>query len=112
MLGLLKTLVTEESAFGRFHSARLSSMSRYGDLLPDFLLRDIAAPVLFIQCEQSFFTGPDGGAPESDDWRAAAWDPSFTVRPVPANHFTIVEDAAEMTAQVIGEWLDTLNETD
>ncbi len=105
---LVAGLLEKESAFGGFHSARLSGMMRYGELLAGLPLRQIDAPVLFVQCLQSFFPDSGDGSPESDSWRATSWDPSHTVRTVQANHFDIVEDKAATTAQVIEEWLGSM----
>jgi thioesterase domain-containing protein len=105
---LIVGLLEKESAFGGFHSARLSGMVRYGELLAGIPVPRIDTPVLFVQCLESFFPGSDPDSANSDSWRTTSWDAGHTVRTVAANHFDIVEAKAEITAQVIDEWLDAM----
>lgn len=95
-------MLDKESSFGQFDAARLTGMSRYMDLIPKFHLGSLKAPVLFVRAQDSFL--PD---PESDEWRASAWDPAHTVLESPGTHFTIVEDDAPTTAATITAWLDS-----
>jgi hypothetical protein len=97
-------LFEKEAAFGTFDTARLSGMGRWVELVPELALSTVNAPVLFVQCTQSF---AGGEVVELTTGRAAPWEPEHTLREVRANHFTIVEDDAEQTAQVIDEWLRT-----
>ncbi|WP_301549379.1 type I polyketide synthase, partial [Planomonospora parontospora] len=103
--GLAKELVfgmlEMEQAFGGFDSARLSTMGRYGELLVDMPPARVEAPVLFVQCQESFAGTGEG----LEDWRAAPWDPAHTLRTVPADHFSILENRAAETARVIEDWL-------
>jgi acyl transferase domain-containing protein/short-subunit dehydrogenase/pimeloyl-ACP methyl ester carboxylesterase len=99
---LAVVLLEKESVFGKFDSARLSGMNAYIDLLPGFDLGQIDAPVLFLRADKSFMDPDD----PTDNWRAAAWDPTHTVVTVPGStHFTIVEDHAAATAQAVNDWL-------
>ncbi|TDQ04389.1 acyl transferase domain-containing protein [Labedaea rhizosphaerae] len=98
-------LFEKEAAFGTFDTARLSGMGRWVELVPALPSPKVAAPVLFVQCTQSFAGGSIVDLPPAA--RAAAWEPEHTTREVRANHFTIVEDDAEKTAQLIDEWLRT-----
>ncbi|WP_153054683.1 thioesterase domain-containing protein, partial [Planomonospora sphaerica] len=103
--GLAKELVfgmlEMEQVFGGFDSARLSTMGRYGELLVDMPPARVEAPVLFVQCQESFAGTGEG----LEDWRAAPWDPAHTLRTVPADHFSILENRAAETARVIEDWL-------
>ncbi|WP_405162771.1 SDR family NAD(P)-dependent oxidoreductase [Nocardia sp. NBC_01499] len=109
-IGIAKELVfgmlDMESAFGGFDSARLSSMGRYADLLRGMAPGRIAAPVLFVQCLESFFAEPMDAADTS--WQAQPWDATQVLRPVEANHFTMLESQAGATAEVIEQWLGAL----
>ncbi|MFC4535734.1 KR domain-containing protein, partial [Sphaerisporangium dianthi] len=98
-------LFEKESALGGFDSARLSAMGRWVDVVPELLLGEVDAPVLFVQCAKSFYDSPDGG----DTWRATPLRPSHTLRAVEANHFTMVEEDAAETARVVEEWLGHLS---
>ncbi|MFJ7201490.1 MULTISPECIES: thioesterase domain-containing protein, partial [unclassified Streptomyces] len=97
----------KESAFGQFDSSRLSAMGRWVELVPQLPLTAVESPVLFVQCTQSFVPDGDDPSPEMADGRAEPWEATHTLRTVRANHFTLVEDRAEETAQVIDEWLDS-----
>jgi hypothetical protein len=52
------------------------------------------------------------GAPEStsDNWRTEPWESDHTLRPVPANHFNLVEEQAQVTAEAIEAWLVTIEQ--
>ncbi|MFE0201101.1 SDR family NAD(P)-dependent oxidoreductase [[Kitasatospora] papulosa] len=102
---LAGALVDRDSEFGLFDTTGLSAMRAYFDLLPQFRLDPLAAPVLFVGAERSFLSG-DAGSPEADDgWRARPWHQDHTYRTVPATHFTIVEEDAEHTARTVEEWI-------
>ncbi|MFC4069027.1 type I polyketide synthase, partial [Actinoplanes subglobosus] len=95
-------LVRRDAEFGLFDSAGLSAMSRYFELLPMFALEPVNVPVLFVGAEQPFFEDGTSG------WQARPWSGGHRLRTVPANHFTIVEEAAGATAEVVAEWLADL----
>ena len=106
---LLFGLLEKESSFGRFHSARLSGMKWYGDLLPDFPNGPVEAPVLFVQCTESFIPAPADGAAEWSGWRAKPWDGTQALRTVQAHHFSMVEERSDETARIVEEWLRGLD---
>ncbi|MFE2147457.1 KR domain-containing protein, partial [Streptomyces sp. NPDC059456] len=105
MDGLALGMFDKEAAFGEFDSTRLSAMGRWVELVPDLPLDSVAAPVLFVQCTQSFVPDGDDPSPELTQGKAEPWDPAHTLRPVAANHFTIVEERADDTARVLEDWL-------
>ncbi|MFE2677881.1 SDR family NAD(P)-dependent oxidoreductase [Streptomyces hygroscopicus] len=54
--------------------------------------------------------GLDGAPPEltgPDDWQTS-WPQSYTVTQTPGDHFTLLEEHADKTAQVVLEWLTGL----
>ncbi|GAA4526123.1 type I polyketide synthase [Amycolatopsis samaneae] len=93
-----------ESAFGGFDSARLSTMGRYGELMPLVDPGRIGAPVLFVQCLEWFAEPGPGGEPVL----AEPWDSTQTCRTLLANHFTMLEGKSAETARLVEEWLGTL----
>ncbi|WUQ23240.1 SDR family NAD(P)-dependent oxidoreductase [Streptomyces sp. NBC_00236] len=103
--GLALGMFDKEAVFGRFDSSRLSAMGRWVELVPQLPLTPVEAPVLFVQCTQSFVPDGDDASPDLLNGRAEPWEDAHTLRTVRANHFTLVEDRAEQTAQVIDEWL-------
>ncbi|MGW1507444.1 thioesterase domain-containing protein, partial [Streptomyces mirabilis] len=107
--GMVLSMLEKESTLGRFDSYRLSTMGRYVELVPKLVTEPIDAPVLFVQCTETFSSaGTEDTAGHGDDWQAKPWDPSHAVRTVAANHFSILEEGAEDTARIIEEWIGTL----
>lgn len=105
MDGLALGMFDKEAAFGEFDTTRLSAMGRWVELVPNLPLDSVAAPVLFVQCTQSFVPDGDDPSPELTQGKAEPWEPAHTLRPVAANHFTIVEERADDTARVLEDWL-------
>ncbi|BFV56580.1 hypothetical protein KCMC57_up16840 [Kitasatospora sp. CMC57] len=106
--GMVISMLEKERMFGRFDSARLATMGRYVELVPKIVPGRIEAPVLFVQCLEAF-SDPNAesarAVPESDDWMAHPWDSSQDVRQVRANHFSMLESEAAVTAAAIEDWL-------
>ncbi|MDW6065212.1 hypothetical protein SAZ11_54500 [Streptomyces sp. FXJ1.4098] len=99
--GLLDQIFRSESEFGEFHSARLSGMAHWFEIAAHLEYDPVPVPVLFLQCAEGF----PGAEPEFDRWRSSPLDPSHTVRPMAANHFSVIEEKAADTARAIEEWL-------
>uniref|UniRef100_UPI0020B89927 type I polyketide synthase n=1 Tax=Streptomyces sp. AC512_CC834 TaxID=2823691 RepID=UPI0020B89927 len=106
--GMVLSMLEKESTLGRFDSYRLSTMGRYVELVPKLKTEPLDAPVLFVQCTESFsLPGTEDTTSYEDDWQAKPWDPAHDVRTVKANHFSILEESAEDTARIIEEWITT-----
>jgi polyene macrolide polyketide synthase len=101
--GLFESVFQTEAYFGGFHSARLSALAHWYHIWPDIEIGAVDVPVLFVQCTEPF----EGMAPESDDWRSTPVDPAHTLRTLAANHFSILEDKAADTAELVKNWLET-----
>jgi hypothetical protein len=78
-------------------------MGRYVELLPEFTMQTVAAPVLFVQAGELFEMG--SGDQAAVNWQAT-WESAHTVLTVPGTHFTIAEQNAGTTAQAIEGWLE------
>jgi thioesterase domain-containing protein len=98
---LFDAVFRTEKNFGGFNSARLSAMAHWLTLWPEIEIGQVDVPVLFVQCTEPL----DGVPSESDGWRSTPVDSSHTVRPLAANHFSMLEDHAEDTARLVEEWL-------
>ncbi|MFF8911511.1 alpha/beta fold hydrolase, partial [Streptomyces olivaceoviridis] len=97
-------LLEMESAFGPYRSAELTAMSRYFHFLPALTRETVKAPVLFVGVEKSFIPDTDSG--DSADFpRALPWDPAHSFVTSSGNHFSLIEEDAEETAGIIGQWL-------
>ncbi|WP_329406153.1 type I polyketide synthase [Streptomyces sp. NBC_00704] len=104
---LARSLLEVERTVGRYDSTRLSAMSRYFDILPDFKLDAVSAPVLFVSATGDFL---DRAQYEGDpgDLSARPWDPDHELRAAPGSHFTLIQDDAETTAGVVEDWVGQL----
>ncbi|WP_443048888.1 type I polyketide synthase [Streptomyces sp. NBC_00328] len=108
-------MVARDEEYGLFNTTGLSAMRAYFDLLPQFPLDAVESPVLFVGAEHSFLPespseteSAAGTEPEPESgnaWQARPWHTGHTYRSVPADHFTIVEAAAEATAHTVEEWI-------
>ncbi|MFD6992937.1 type I polyketide synthase [Streptomyces sp. NPDC059943] len=97
---MFEGMLDREDSFGGFSAPRLAAMSRYSELILDRSPGALTAPVLFVRPAESFTSG---GA-DTDDWRAG-WDADHTLREVPGNHFTLLEESATTTAVAVDDWL-------
>ncbi|MEU8633145.1 SDR family NAD(P)-dependent oxidoreductase [Amycolatopsis sp. NPDC048633] len=91
---LLHGLLEREPLFGPFTGTRLSAMGQYLRLLGGYRPPEITAPVLFVR--------PEGSAGLRPGWP--------TVRDVPGDHFTMVQEHAGDTVSAIEEWLGEFDE--
>ncbi|MFD6330427.1 type I polyketide synthase [Streptomyces niveus] len=96
---MFEGMLDREDSFGGFSAPRLAAMSRYSELILDRSPGALTAPVLFVRPAESFASGA-----ATDDWRAT-WDAEHTLREVPGNHFTLLEESATATAATVEEWL-------
>lgn len=100
-------LLAKESAFGGFDDARLSGMAGWGKVLSEFAPAPVAAPVLLVQCTESFAPSGESEGQDADTWRAQPWFPEHDVARIRANHFTVIEEQATDTAALISDWLNS-----
>jgi acyl transferase domain-containing protein/NADP-dependent 3-hydroxy acid dehydrogenase YdfG/acyl carrier protein len=78
---------------------RLTAMGAYGRLLAEWQPAEVAAPTLLVRASE-----PMPGAAIEGDWRSS-WDLAHSAIDVSGNHFTIMEDHVEDTAQAVQDWL-------
>ena len=101
---LARSLLEVEETVGRYDNTRLSAMSRYFDILPDFKLDSVTAPVLLVGATGDFLDRPQDDG-DLSDLRAQPWDPDHELRPAPGSHFTLIQDNADTTAAIVEDWL-------
>ena len=85
------------SALGWYNSTRLTAFTAWIDMLPKLYAGPLRSATLFVQCDK-----PSSAL---SNRRADPWAPSQSLRTVPLNHISLVLDGAEMTAQILEEWL-------
>jgi rifamycin polyketide synthase module 1/2/3 len=78
---------------------RLTAMAAYGRLLVEWEPSEIAAPVLALRAG-----APAAGVSAEPAW-GAAWDLARSTVDVPGDHFTLMEEHVDSTAQAVREWL-------
>ncbi|GAA1994204.1 hypothetical protein GCM10009754_86950 [Amycolatopsis minnesotensis] len=86
-------------------TSRLTATSWYMNLFGHWIPPEITTPTLLMRASEPFDTPVEGGLPE--DWQAR-WDLPHTAVDVPGNHFTIVEEHAEATAEALESWVRQL----
>ncbi|WP_107062832.1 type I polyketide synthase [Streptomyces hygroscopicus] len=99
-------MARRESDILGFTDARLSAMGRYLELLGTWEAPRISVPTLLVRAAEAL----DGAPPEltgPDDWQTS-WPQSYTVTRTPGDHFTLLEEHADKTAQVVLAWLTGL----
>ncbi|MFJ7773486.1 SDR family NAD(P)-dependent oxidoreductase [Streptomyces sp. NPDC097107] len=99
-------LFEKEALFGPFTNARLTAMAWYGQLMEDCDLDAITAPILFARPRD--WAGAADTATATDAWRTS-WDTAHTVVEVAGDHLTMVESEAHRTAEVVDDWLTSLD---
>ncbi|MFE0464119.1 phosphopantetheine-binding protein, partial [Kitasatospora sp. NPDC058965] len=102
---LLEGMFHKEGAFGGFDSTRLSAMGGWGGLIPHLDLGPLdGVPGLHIQCIRSFFPEVPDAEPDAE-WISRPWNPEYTLVPVKADHFSLIEENAALPGRAIEEWL-------
>jgi acyl transferase domain-containing protein/thioesterase domain-containing protein/NADP-dependent 3-hydroxy acid dehydrogenase YdfG len=83
--------------------ARLTAMAAYWQLLVGWEPAPIVAPTLMVRASSPAWEVTD----EEGDWRAW-WEVSHTCVDVPGNHFSMMSEHAESTAEAVEKELDVL----
>jgi thioesterase domain-containing protein/acyl carrier protein len=93
-------LANNQQFSGAGEDSWLTAMAHYQSLGWDSL-NDTAIPTLLVRAQQHI-----GGSPESEEWELS-WTLSrhVTVVDVPGDHFTMMRDHADTTAQAVNAWL-------
>ncbi|MEV6280661.1 alpha/beta fold hydrolase [Nocardia sp. NPDC051832] len=97
MLGTLE----REGAYTPMDDFRVTAGAWWTPLLADWKPADVAAPVLLVRASE-----PTGPWPQGADWHTT-WEFPHTVVDAPGNHFTMLEEHAEVVARSVANWLDT-----
>ncbi|MEV0186047.1 SDR family NAD(P)-dependent oxidoreductase, partial [Streptomyces sp. NPDC050625] len=96
-------MAQRESDILGFTDTRLSAMGRYLELLETWEEPRISVPTLLVRASEAL----DGALPEPagpDDWQTS-WPHPYSVTEVPGDHFTMLEEHADKTAQAVVDWL-------
>jgi acyl transferase domain-containing protein/thioesterase domain-containing protein len=99
---LLGTMLEGEGAQMAINDVRLTAMGAYLRLLANLTPTEIVSPTLLVRA-----TEPMDGISPGREWRAS-WEYADTVLDTPGNHFTMMEEHAEVTVKAIHAWLSGL----
>ncbi|MCX2928580.1 polyketide synthase dehydratase domain-containing protein, partial [Streptomyces sp. NEAU-W12] len=92
----------------RLTNSRLSAMGRWMVLLNALDVHPTTAPVLEIKCTRALIEGVP--APDADTLHEPLV-PSATVRPVDADHLSLIREDSAKAAALMEEWLTALEES-
>ncbi|MER6168355.1 type I polyketide synthase [Streptomyces violaceorubidus] len=98
---LVSLMYDREGTAVRFDSARLSAFAWASELFLDWRPRPSAVPTLLLRAADPLAAAQNG------DWRTDT--PADTVREVPGDHYTLLEEHAGTTAEAVLTWLAELS---
>ncbi len=98
---VIERLSESEQARASINDAALTAMSAYSGLLAQWTVPDIAAPILLVRASEPLpgIAVSAGSGP--------TLDLSHTAVDVGGNHFTMMDEHAERTAQAVQRWLES-----
>ncbi|MFI6172959.1 SDR family NAD(P)-dependent oxidoreductase [Nocardia sp. NPDC051052] len=103
---LPQQMLTKESSFGDFSSARLTAMFSWCDLLPELYSGDLDTEVLFVQCGKPVLYNVDHETGRREGAIAQPWSPTHRVVTVSEDHFSVVIDGSVGVSNVIEGWME------
>ncbi len=106
--GMLRSVIREmldREMYGAMTEERLTAMGAYLSLLSDWSPNEIAAPTLLLRATEPM----PGNVQDARD--RASWELPHTVAEVPGNHFTMMEDRVDASADAVRTWLASRVET-
>ncbi len=98
---LMRSLFSADQEVLPLDDNRLTAMMAYFRLFADWRPAELSAPVILARASQPMSTMEDD---DPDRWQAA-WDLPHTAIDVPGNHFTIMTEHADATAQAVEDAL-------
>ncbi len=104
---LFYTMYERTRDWGLYNGTRLTAMAGWSELMPSLYKGPLEADVLFVQCTRPYLkVRSESGSLEYAI--ATPWAPKQTVRTVPAHHESVVFEGAELVAQILEEWITSL----
>ncbi|MCV7074642.1 SDR family NAD(P)-dependent oxidoreductase [Mycobacterium szulgai] len=93
--------------WGLYNATRLTAMAGWSEVIPRLYKGPLKADVLFMQCTKPYLkVRSESGSLEYAI--ATPWTPLQTVRTVPEHHESVVFEGAELVAQILEEWIASL----
>lgn len=109
--GMMRLNFTQADASPvRLTNSRLSAMGRWMVLLNQLDVRHTTAPVLLVRCGRPLLgegaaAGPVPPAPRREEQQPEPLVPGADVRPVEADHLSMIREDSARTARIVEEWL-------
>nr|WP_239656976.1 SDR family NAD(P)-dependent oxidoreductase [Mycobacterium riyadhense] len=104
---LFYTMYERTRDWGLYNGTRLTAMAGWSELMPSLYKGPLEADVLFVQCTRPYLkVRSESGSLEYAI--ATPWAPKQTVRTVPEHHESVVFEGAELVAQILEEWITSL----
>ena len=103
---IMAGMLERDGAYVTMSDTRLTAMAAYSLLLEEWEPVELEAPTLLVQASEPM--SPDSG---NSDWKSS-WSFAEETSAVPGNHFTMMEDHADTTADALRNWLRTLSDGD
>ncbi|QNP68029.1 SDR family NAD(P)-dependent oxidoreductase [Streptomyces roseirectus] len=96
-----------EAEFGRMTGLRLTAMASYFALFDTWQPAELTTPGLLLRASTPVAPDPDNPMEVPAEWQTV-WPVPLTVRDVPGDHHSMIEEHGETTARVIHDWLNGL----
>lgn len=102
-----KHMLERENKFALLAENRLSAMGAYNRIIgADWKPLATRAPILLLRATEPF--SPEVREVYDDSYWLASWDLAHSTLDIPGNHFTVLEEHSETTAQAVDTWLKTM----
>jgi acyl transferase domain-containing protein/acyl carrier protein len=96
---VLDRMVEREQTYMPIKDVGLTAMGAYAELLAEWKMSELACPILLVRASQ-----PMAGRPADVLWEASL-DVPHTAVDVLGDHFTMIEEHSQSTAQAVEAWL-------
>jgi acyl transferase domain-containing protein/pimeloyl-ACP methyl ester carboxylesterase/acyl carrier protein len=99
--GVLDGMLERDGAYVAVSDTRLTAMGAYLALLAGWQPPELRAPILLLRASE-----PISGL-SAEQTREQSWRSFDHAVEVPGNHFTVMEDHADVVAQAVNDWIST-----
>jgi acyl transferase domain-containing protein/thioesterase domain-containing protein len=102
---MLQGMLDREDTFVAMDFARLTAMAWYFRIFDGWKASRLLSPILLVRASEPMVLA-DSDEPAGLEWQATS-EFAHTVIDVPGNHFTMMEEHAGATGQVVRDWIRT-----
>ena len=98
-------MLERDGAYAAMNDANLTAMTVYGQFVARWEPAEIHAPTLLVRASEPLLGAAPAG--EGGEWRPAVAI-AHTARDAPGDHFSMMEEHAEATAETVRAWLGSV----